>query len=389
MRLEIASDTLLAYGTPHKLSRSVGARSVELLVAAINCFTTPNHDDINIAFAKMAEAPRGSSFKFTNGTTLVWGNIERLIAAQGHVQIADISDAVQQYKLPRDEPPQYVILMDSYKNSHPNEVKIDPSALRILSLVKGKADLTVIEQTEVREVSIKRQESKEVKLGQQSRREEYEFMPRPVELIGGKGLKSIQEGLQKITSIPKNGNRPMVIDDLQWARMSDDNKLLSLIKNNHAAEWQRLVANSMCEAGQQLDRFLGAAFHVDRSLHARNLGVLLSHRLIGGITEGHEEWMTSRLGPFRLDLALDEVTRNTGVTVEWSRRPSRSGKDSWVITATLSGKRYVVCKIEPSFDGAKPHVSQTMGVIYYFQEGSQVRTATDGSVWDLLSAVKR
>lgn len=344
---------------------------------------------VDAALRRMAEQPKGSVLHLTNGATLIWGNIERLIHNRGHVEIAEFSNAIRQYHIPRKLPPRYVVLMDSYKSSASGHATIDTAAAQVLLKVKGKADLTVIEDSTIREVSIKRQESKEVKLSQQSRREEYEFKPKGAELSGGKGLSAIRNGLGRLSTLTSAGQRPPALSESQWLRMTEDDKRLSICKTIYPRDWAEMVQLSMQEAGTQLDSFLGYAFSIDKSLHAHNLGVLLSHRLIGGMTEGHEEWMTSLTGPFRLDRAIEAVSQNGAIEVSWARRPSRSGKDSWIICAEFNGRRYVICKIEPSFDGAKPEVSQTKGIIYYFQEGSQVRGPSDGSVWDLLAESSR
>ena len=372
-----------------KLNRSGHSRSVELLVAALNCFPEPTMEEVDAALRHMTEQPKGSVLRLTNGATLVWGNIERLVHSRGHVEIAEFSNAMRQYHIPRKSAPKYVVLMDSYKSSAPGQTTIDTAAAQVLLRVKGKADLTVIEASTIREVSIKRQESKEVKLSQQSRREEYEFKPKSAELSGGKGLSAIRNGLGRLSTLVSVGQRPPTLTDSQWLRMTEDDKRLSVLKTIYPSDWEEMVQLSMQEAGAQLDSFLGHAFSIDKSLHAHNLGVLLSHRLIGGMTEGHEEWMTSLTGPFRLDRAIEAVSQNGAIEVSWARRPSRSGKDSWVISAEFNGRSYVICKIEPSFDGARPEVSQTKGVIYYFQEGSQVRGPSDGSVWDLLAESSR
>ncbi len=358
-------------------------------MAALNCFPEPKLAEVDTALRRMAEQPKGSVMHLTNGATLVWGNIERLLHNRGHVEIAEFSNAIRQYHIPRTLPPSYVVLMDSYKSSAPGNAGIDNAAVQVLSKVKGKADLTVIEDSTIREVSIKRQESKEVKLSQQSRREAYEFKPKSAELSGGKGLHAIQNGLSRLSILTSTGQRPSALTESQWLRMTEEDKRLSIVKDSYPSDWKEMVQLSMKEAGNQLDSFLGHAFSNDKSLHAHNLGVLLSSRLIGGITEGHEEWMTSLSGPFRLDRAIEAVSQNEAIEVSWARRPSRSGKDSWVISAAFAGRKYVICKIEPSFDGARPGVSQTKGVIYYFQEGSQVRGPSDGSVWDLLSESSR
>jgi hypothetical protein len=73
------------------------------------------------------------------------------------------------------------------------------------------------------------------------------------------------------------------------------------------------------------------------------------------------------------------------VQVDWERRNSRAGKPSWFVYASVAGHRYLITKIEPSFEGKLRGISQTKGIIYHFQEGAQNRAPGEGSVWTLLS----
>jgi hypothetical protein len=127
------------------------------------------------------------------------------------------------------------------------------------------------------------------------------------------------------------------------------------------------------------------AFPSDSSSHGRNLAAILSRGLIAGETSGHEEWILYMDGSARLDRAMEQLRHEPGVEVQWSRKLSQSGKPSWFVRALVSNRRYLVTKIEPSFDGARPNVSQTKGVIYYFQEGSRYKGPGERSVWNLLA----
>lgn len=64
------------------------------------------------------------------------------------------------------------------------------------------------------------------------------------------------------------------------------------------------------------------------------------------------------------------------------RKASSKGIDSLVIKVKDKlGQEYVACKIQPALDGGEENVSQTKGIIYYFQEGRQLGLPT---VWDLI-----
>ncbi len=115
-----------------KLNRSGHSRSVELLVAALNCFPEPTMEEVDAALRHMTEQPKGSVLRLTNGATLVWGNIERLVHSRGHVEIAEFSNAMRQYHIPRKSAPKYVVLMDSYKSSAPGQTTIDTAAAQVL-----------------------------------------------------------------------------------------------------------------------------------------------------------------------------------------------------------------------------------------------------------------
>jgi hypothetical protein len=317
----------------------------------------------------------------------VWGNVERLLGSAGHTQIAEFDRAIAQYQLPRSQPPRYVVLMDSLRKNAVSLSGVSDDAMAILKSVKGKADLAIIEDDAIRELSVKRPNITEVKLGQQSRREEYQFRSSTSTLSGGKNLPNLREAMSGLTQGLGEIRRPNTLTEYQWCRLSEDDKRLAAAKQLFPNQWKEIVRQAMVDAGAELDSFLTDALPSNEQEHSYNLGVLLSHRLIGGMTEGHEEWITSAHGPFRLELAIQKLADIVALRATWSRQPSKSGKDSWVITASVNDRRYVVCKIEPSFDGAKPEVSQTKGVIYYFQEGSGLRAPTDGSVWDLLSDI--
>ena len=368
-------------------ARKNTSRAEELVCAAANCVVGPDLDGIGQILNQFSQHPDGGTYVHTNGARLVWGNVTRLLGSAGHTEIAEINRAIVQYQLPRSQPPKYVVLMDSLRKNAVALHGVSDEAMATLKSVKGKADLTIIENDAIRELSVKRSNVSEVKLSQQSRREEYQFRSSPSTLSGGKNFPTLREAMSDLTRGLGEIHRPNSLTEYQWDRLSDSDKRLAAAKQLFPDQWEEIVSNAMIDAGTALDRFLTDALPSNEQEHSYNLGVLLSHRLIGGMTEGHEEWITSTNGPFRLELAIQKLADTGTLRAAWSRQPSKNGKDSWVINASIGDRDYVICKIEPSFDGAEANVSQTKGVIYYFQEGSSVRKPADGSVWDLLSEI--
>ena len=139
------------------------------------------------------------------------------------------------------------------------------------------------------------------------------------------------------------------------------------------------------EAYKNLAEF-GNALCADGGNVVHNIRVLIKKRLIGELrTQHYQMWLSGITKPVNIgellnnDLALNKIkSLRTRMRLADGR-----GKYSLVVNATLDdGAEYVICKIEPGFDGGENHVSQTKGIIYYFQEGRSLHMPT---VWELIS----
>jgi hypothetical protein len=60
-------------------------------------------------------------------------------------------------------------------------------------------------------------------------------------------------------------------------------------------------------------------------------------------------------------------------------------KFSLIIFLKFADVKYGITKIEPSFDGAKKNVSQTKGIIYYFQQYPN----NTNHIWQLLKNISK
>jgi len=105
--------------------------------------------------------------------------------------------------------------MDSLLNGATTLTGVSDQAMAILKNVKGKADLTVIEDDVIRELSVKRPNLTEVKLGQQSRREDYQFRSSVSTLSGGKNLPNLREAMSDLTRGLGEISRPNSLTEYQ------------------------------------------------------------------------------------------------------------------------------------------------------------------------------
>ena len=360
------------------------SRSLELLVIAANLNSMPSELEVNGLISAFQTHPMGGTHTTGLGTSVHWGNIQRLVQDLIPLRREELASTLSRIALPRSSPPRFLVHLDSFRKATalPASEFVIPTVAR----VKGKADILIAEADCIRELSVKDSSVGESKLGQQSKRETYNFSGSAHTLSGGFHFTSLQDRLQIIKGSVDLNIRPTSLSEDQWGRLNNEQyRILAIAKDSDPVEWDSFVAAAEIEAAQELDSFLEAAFPRVSNSHGRHLADILAHRLIDGETEGHDEWIVSQQGAFRLDSAIAYLAQLTDVRVDWERRSSRTGKPSWFVYAVVSSNRYLITKIEPSFEGKRRGVSQTKGIIYHFQEGSRNRAPGEGSVWTLLA----
>jgi hypothetical protein len=360
------------------------SRSLELLAIAANIGAMSSESETIRLMQAFKASPTGNVFVTLTGTTVHWGNIQRLIDGLGRYSIPEALALLPDLRLPRTVAPRFIVHLDSIKASETTG-EHDHVGLTV-SRVKGKADILIAEGNGIREVSFKDSSVSENKLWQQSRSESYDFSGLPATLNGGLSFPELQKQLLVLKTSVVVNSRPMSLRADQWSRLKNEQyRILAVVKEALPTEWEEFVRHALDQAGKELDAMLEAAFPTVSSNHGRNLATILSRGLIAGETAGHEEWILFMDGSARLDRAIEQLRHEPEVKVQWSKQLSKSGKPSWFVRALVGTRRYLVTKIEPSFDGARPNVSQTKGVIYYFQEGSRYKEPGERSVWNLLA----
>lgn len=360
------------------------SRSLELLAIAANIGAMTSDPEAIRLMQAFKASPAGSVFVTPTGTTIHWGNIERLLDGLNQYLIPEVLRLLPDLRLPRTVAPRFIVHLDSMKAGmrmgERDEVQL------AVSRVKGKADILIAEVNGIREVSFKDSSASENKLWQQSKSESYVFSGFLATLNGGLNFPELRDQLLTLKSRVVVNSPPKSLSAEQWSRLKNEQyRILAVVKESFSKEWKDYVRLALDQAGKELDTLLGVAFPSDSSGHGRNLAAILSRGLIAGETPGHEEWILSMDGSARLDRAMEQLRHEPGTEVQWSRQLSPSGKPSWLVHAVVGNRRYLITKIEPSFDGARPNVSQTKGVIYYFQEGSRYKEPGERSVWNLLA----
>ena len=366
--------------------RSNTSRSLELLAIAANLSSVPTVLEVNGLIKAFQTHPTGGIHTTDLGTSVHWGNIQRLVQDLIPLGPDELASTLSRIALPRSSPPRFLVHLDSFRQGTalPASALVIPTVAR----VKGKSDILIAEAEGIRELSVKDSSAAAKKLGQQSKQETYDFSGVKHALSGGFNFASLQDRLERIKSNVDLNVRPASLSEAQWGSIANNQqyRVLAIAKDSDPVEWDSFAVAVEIEAAQELDLFLGAAFPAASQSHGRHLATILSHRLIGGETDGHDEWIVSQQGAFRLDSAIGYLAQLTNVQVDWERRNSRTGKPSWFVHASVNGHRYLITKIEPSFEGKLRGVAQTKGIIYHFQEGNKTsRAPGEGSVWTLLS----
>lgn len=234
---------------------------------------------------------------------------------------------------------------------------------------KSKADIFIITPDKKYIFSFKDGQSV-AKLGQVSAETTYGN----ASLIGGHGLGSCDD-LLLMSDIPITiSNTSLTFE--QFSKLSDRDKRYAVVKHTNSKKWEEHVRRQVDLSVKQIQSFAR-----DLTGNKNSFLEYILYTLFG--MPNPPEYFNLLIGQkiiyskviidflLRTDYSLDFYNHKT------------DNKTSIVITLTYKSKTYGITKIEPSFDGANKKVSQTKGIIYYFQQ-FQVNGNT---IWDLLKDI--
>jgi len=380
---------------------------VEIAAGLVNAFpnTLGYLDELRNLSKEVCGRPDGGciSSKYDTESLFVWGHIYHLVPYANELTSAvdeEWKTAIRRNSIKSINGPRIVIHTDKRTTINDdiwrkiNEYGYKRTArINLASKAMGKADILIlpVESKRVVGLSVKvGTGTSEVKLSQQSASHTYKFKPNPYNLIGGMQMQSLQDINEVLTQIPDSiitQNNTCLRKD-QFNKLGRRDRAFAVLKKIEYESWIKRVQQTVEESYSRLEEF-GKALTKSEEFARFNVRELIIMRLIGDspLQENCEMWLSGIKEPVNLSLVLsDESKFNAIEKIYTEMRPSSRGrKKSLVVYATAKYDReYVVCKIEPGFDGGRPNISQTKGIIYYFQEGRQLGYPT---IWDLIQSL--
>jgi hypothetical protein len=330
------------------MARKNTSRAEELNIV-INIF----EDDALNLLEYLKQNPNGGIYN-SNGKKVFYGKIERLLPfVTGRSLInLDIQNIKEVYHIDT--------VSKNVKENVIKDLNIDKS------FINKNVDLLIINEDRVPYLISVKDSKNTAKLGQQSTERIYHNAI----LKGGLLLE-----ISFINEIPNSFEFSKTsLSKEQFNKLNLKDKEFAFLKSNYREEWDRYVLETYDNAYRQLDNF-GQKLISHKETFISFLKIVLTGSEVlnevayilinGNLIKLKQIFETLRRSEFELIIS-SYTTKN---------------KKSLIIEIKIDDVIYGVTKIEPSFDGAKANVSQTKGIIYYFQEYTSV---SGKCVWDLI-----
>jgi hypothetical protein len=299
----------------------------------------------------------------TEDKSFTYGNISRIV---NHINWSDdfnnptISNIVKIYHL------------DSLSKEAKTFFFLQNQIPLILLSPKFKPDLLVIDVSNKHYLISFKDGTSVSKLGQVSARINYHF----ASLKGGHQIEKFD--FSKIC-FPKDLIYSATdLNQDQFSKLTDNDKKLAFIKKNFPDEWRAHVNKCLNDANNQLVSFkkniinnkLSFIYFITLTLFGRypvpsEYCILINETLI----------FSDSIVKF-LEQEIYQVTCKDYYT---------ENKFSLLVELHFNNTIYGITKIEPAFDGKNTNVSQTKGIIFYFQEYS----VESKNIWRLLKDIPK
>lgn len=318
-------------------ARSNSSRSKEFDL--IFGYVSSPQDLLNFIFKN----PEGGSPNI-GGITVEYGNISRL------VPFLETNQLVKPFQIE----PKYICHIDHLSKERKIEIekKYDLEAGSITSQ-KSKVDLLIIDKNN-HSYLLSFKDSKSVtKLGQVSGEVKYS----QAKLKGG--LDKVQLPKEKIPTKFSFSETALTKD--QFEKLNHQHQQFAYFKKNYPSEWERIVKAKMLEAVNQLRDF-GNVIETDRN----SLIEFIRLSFAGDLKNLRNFYLLFGDTCISFSKIIDRI-KSANLTVEIKEHITVN-KISLIINLRLSDRVYGLTKIEPSFDGESVTVSQTKGIIFYFQQ---------------------
>ena len=215
---------------------------------------------------------------------------------------------------------------------------------------KSKADLLILTANGIEIITYK-DSSVAAKLGQVS------------SLINYANI-SIRGGLFgniPIVNIPVISHLQTGLSHDQFIKLQQRDKDLAFFKQNFPHDWDLFVRASMQESIDQL-KILGHALTINKEVFLE----FISKTLFG--QNEIPSCFKIIFGDVMISSEMVAKFFKTGDYKIICKEYNTPRKFSLIVSLEINSIEYGITKIEPAFDGARVNVSQTKGIIYYFQQ---------------------
>jgi hypothetical protein len=298
-------------------------------------------------FQEFHKAPHGGTFH-DGRTSFEWGNIKTLLAESTDERVKTVNVTTSAAR---------IYHLDRLKKSRREEIEQSHS-LRTGSIAGSlsscKADVLIIDQRgKPFFISFKQIEGT-AKLGQVSTKTTY-------------GAATLKGGIDDLDmgelGIPtKFDHRSTSLSADSFAKVTLKDQKIAYLKRNHASEWKKYVGKRSSEATRQLRKF-AKVMCSDRNSFIEFVGTTLA----GSLRDSPDFFIVIGGEMVQVQAVLKALRcPKWHVTTSDASTPK---KDAILLTVREGTRTaYTLTRIEHSFEGSHPKVSQTKGIIYHFQQ---------------------
>jgi len=326
------------------VARRSTSRATELLFIAKHS-VSPDQ-----VFQRFRIQPDGGVFH-DGETHFEWGNINTLVSGgfRRSAKLTRITDSPRfVYHLDRLPRARRVAIEERHSLTHGSISG---------SLTSSKADVLIVDGTgQTFLISFKEIEG-QAKLGQVSRDTTYGA----ASLDGG--IDDLDVAVLPIPAQVSASDTALSANSFQ--KISGKDQKLAYYKKHHASSWKKYVDERSIAARTNLKEF-AAKLSSDRVSFLEFVGSALA----GSSKESRDFYIVLGDEIIQLHKILDELA-----LPHWSVKAtdaSTARKHAVLLTVSNGKSTYVLTRIEQSFEGSKPNVSQTKGIIFHFQQYPQV-----------------
>ena len=296
--------------------------------------------------------PNGGIYE-VDGIKIEYGGIARLVSS---IEIANVDQ-------PFDISPVYIAHVDHLSKARKLKIEAEFNLIEgSISDQNSKVDILIIDSNnKPYYISFKDADSV-TKLGQKS----GEVLYKTAKLKGGLDLALPANSVPAVGQILWNQT---ALKESQFEKLNAKDKEFAYYKNHFNVAWQKTVTGEMNKSKTQLIAF-GQALKQDNN----SLIDFIGQTFAGNLILSPDFYILLGSKPIFFKNILNKITEmNPEVITEEFNTPN---KFSLIIGLKINCSKYYLTKIETAFDGADKKVSQTKGVIFYFQ---QYPNSSDGN----------